>query len=173
MKKINQNGIGFVQIFLVAFLVAAIAVGFRIYKNSEKTAELAHQELAKKQEIERKAESVKRLNEQKDKVIVVLRKWEDAVKLAGMTSRIALSEPVSQMQAIRREMYDFKNDECFNRATKSMAEGMNDAIFAFEMFIKFPNNGSASESTSKYLDSSNSKVTNALQELNGCAPESQ
>ena len=48
--KIGPKGFGFIQVFLIVIVISALAVGFRIYKNSEKKAEIARQETLKKQE---------------------------------------------------------------------------------------------------------------------------
>jgi hypothetical protein len=169
-RKFSQQGFGVIQIFLIAILITAVAVSYRVYKNAEKRAELVRQEQLRKQELEKREVLIKKLTEQKNKVHLVLRKWEDAIKLAGMTSRISLPQPLSQMQAIRREMEDLKSNDCLNKATKTMADGMNEAIFAFEMFIKFPSNSSASETTSKYLTNSNANISIGMDELEKCIP---
>jgi hypothetical protein len=173
MNRPTQKGIGFLHIVGVIALLVALAVGFKVYKTHEKKAELVRQELLRKEEATRKVELVRGLNAQRDMVISTLSKWEDALKLAGMTSRIALSQSIAQMQAIKREMDELKTNECFQKSTKSMAAGMNDAIFAFEMFVRFPSNSSASDSTSKYLGTSNEKILAARQELDGCIPAGQ
>lgn len=151
-------------------LFVTLAIGFSVYKTHEKKSELARQELLSKEKASRKVALVRGLNAQRDRVFSTLGKWEDALKLAGMTSRIALPQPIAQMQAVKREMDELKTNECFEKSTKSMAAGMNDAIFAFEMFVRFPSNSSASESTSKYLGTSNEKIFAAKQELDACIP---
>ena len=173
VNQSTQRGIGFLHIVGAIALLVGLVIGFKVYKTHEKKVELARQELLRKEEASRKAELVRGLNAQRDKVISILSKWEDALKLAGMTSRIALPQPIAQMQAIKREIDELKTNECFEKSTKSMAAGMNDAIFAFEMFVRFPSNSSASDSTTKYLGTSNEKILVAKQVLDGCVPTGQ
>ena len=170
-NKKTQTGVGLLQILLILVVLLSSAIGFNIYKSHEKKAELARQEILQKQEETRKAELIRRLSGQRSTVLAILNKWDDALKLAGITSRIALTQPLSQMQAIKREMEELKTNECLEKATKSATAGMNDAIFAFEMFIKFPNNTVASDATSKSLTNSTDKIQSAKQELEACVPK--
>lgn len=101
-------------------------------------------------------------------VEAILIKWTDALRLAGMTSRIALAQPLSQMQAIRREMSSVKYDECSDKATKEIVSAMDNALFAFEMFIRYPSNSSASDTTASYLDKSVEGVTAGKARLEEC-----
>lgn len=169
-KEISQRGFGFLHVFAILIVVISLAIGFKVYKSNQKKAELAHQVQLRKQEAERKAALIRELTISKEKISSLLQKWEDAVRLASMTSRIALAQPLSQMQATRREVSELKINECFNKATKEIATGMDDAIFAFEMFIRFPSNYSASDTTSKYLISSKEKVSSASKSLDACIP---
>jgi hypothetical protein len=171
-NKFAQRGIGFLHIIGAIVLIVGLAIAFKAYKTNEKKVELARQDMLRKEEENRKTELVRGLKAQRAKVVSILNRWEDALKLAGMTSRIALPQPIAQMQAIKREMDELKSNECFEKSTKSMTAGMNDAIFAFEMFVRFPSNSSASDSTAKYLGTSNEKILIAKQELDACAPPS-
>ena len=168
MNRHNQRGIGLLHIIGSLALLVALAVGFKTYKTSEKKAAMAKEEQLRRQEVAQKAEVARVLSGQKDKVTSTLVKWDDALKLAGMTSRVALSQPIAQMQATKREMNELKTNDCFEKSTKSMAAGMSDAIFAFEMFARYPNNESASDSTSKYLGISTAKILAAKQDLDAC-----
>lgn len=182
--KICPKGFGFIQVFLILIVISALAVGFRIYKNSEKkaeiarqetlkkqetAAELARQEALKKQEEAHKVELAMRIAEQNIRVKSILNKWDDALKLASMTSRVALAQPLSQMQAVRREMDELKLNDCIDGATRKIVSGMNDAIFAFEMFVRFSNNTVASASTEQSLSSSGEKINSGKQALSHCA----
>lgn len=160
MKR-HQLGFGLLHVFAIfAFAVLAV-VGTKLYQTHVKKAEAAKQQA-------QKAALQQQLQEQKRSIGAVLTKWDDALHLAGMTSRIALAQPISQMQAIRREVKEIKENECFDNATSKITEGMDNAIFAFEMFVKFPNNGSASETTSKYLGSSTQKIEEGKQGIDAC-----
>jgi hypothetical protein len=170
MKKANSKGIGAIHLILILALFLGAGIGYKTYKAHEKKAELARIDLMRKEAETQKAEMIKRLNEQKEKILLVFKRWDDALKLAGMTSRIALAEPVSQMQAVRRDMEELKPNECFKKATKLAVEGMNDAIFGFELFIRFPSNSVASESTTERLKSSSDSILSAKQVIDDCIP---
>jgi hypothetical protein len=109
-----------------------------------------------------------KIDEETRQVAALIGKWSDAVELAGMTSRIALAQPISQMQAVRRELEGLELGECTSNAAKSVIEGMNDALFAFEMFIRYPNNASASQSTNQYLGKSATKVKAGMEQIKLC-----
>ena len=143
-----------IQILTLVLVIAACGLGFKLYSDhqlKQRRATLA--ETHKKQQAE---------------VDAILVKWKDALSLAGMTSRIALAQPLSQMQSIRREMSAIKYDECSDKATKEIVSGMDNALFAFEMFVRYPSNSSASDTTSSYLDKSVTGVAAGKAQLREC-----
>jgi len=110
-----------------------------------------------------------RLDAQRKQVSSLLAKWTDALELAGMTSRVALAQPLSQMQGVRRELESLELDSCVKSATGPMVDGMNNAIFAFEMFVRYPNNSSASDSTAEYLSKSTAKLVEGKKMVAACS----
>lgn len=181
--KSAPRGIGFIKILIIVALISVAAVGYRIYESNKRKAEIAQQEMLRKQqeaaeiakreaqqreEAARQIELAKRTAEQKAKISSILNKWDDALRLAGMTSRIALAQPLSQMQAVRRELDETRTNDCVDGATRKVVAGMNDAIFAFEMFVRFPNNSVASLSTEQSLSSSTEKISAGKQAINRC-----
>jgi len=181
--KPTQRGIGFIQVILLLALITAAAVGYRVYESNKRKTEIALQELLKKQqaaaevarleaqqreESARAAELARQTAEHRAKITSILNKWDDAIKLAGMTSRIALAQPLSQMQSVRRELDELRINSCFDGATRKVVSGMNDAIFAFEMFVRFPNNTVASVSTEQSLSSSGEKISAGKQAISRC-----
>lgn len=183
MNQPKQKGVSLSHIIGFMALLLVVAIGVNVYKNSEKKAAIVRQQLLQKEEVTRKLEFQqqsqntetarklelsRRLNVEKTKVLSIQSRWDDAVKLAGMTSRIALSQPIAQMQAVKREMDELRINPCFDKSTAAMASGMNDAIFAFEMFVRYPSNNSASDSTTKYLATSSDKILAATRELEAC-----
>ena len=114
-----------------------------------------------------------KLDAERKQVANTLVKWTDALELAGMTSRIALAQPISQMQSIRRELESLELDECTKAATKPMIEAMNNALFAFELFVRYPNSSSASSSTAEYLKNSTAQIKVGKQQIEVCAPISE
>lgn len=79
------------------------------------------------------------LFEKKDKGLVELqgieKKWEDAVAVAGSTGRIALAQPVSNLQAIRREFENVKLGKCLSTAKPAFEEHMDLVINAMLQFM--------------------------------------
>ena len=95
-------------------------------------------------------------------------KWDDAKNLAGMTARISLAQPISQMQSIRRELSEIRLNDCFNSGADKIVSGMNNAITAFEFFIRFPNSPTASETTAKYFVKSEGSITDGKVAIDNC-----
>lgn len=166
--KPTPRGIGLIHILLLLALIAAASVGYKAYENNNRIAEIERQEAQQREEAAHAAELAKITAERKAKITSILNKWNDALKLAGLTPRIALAQPVSQMQAIRRELDELRINECFDGATRKIVTGMNDAIFAFEMFARFPNNRVATVSTEQNLTSSSEKINAGKQMMNRC-----
>ncbi|MES2186636.1 MAG: hypothetical protein V4505_18940 [Pseudomonadota bacterium] len=92
----------------------------------EERAELA--ERAKKsQQVDLLAQSLKAIDD-------VVAKWGDAQRVAGATSRIALSGPMSSLQAIRREADAVVVPSCLSSAKGDLLQGMSTIIDAFIAF---------------------------------------
>lgn len=154
------GGLNVVHVFgLILALLLAVGA-YKWFKGYQVRAEL-------QAEIERSAALRAALDADKAKITVVLRKWDDAIGLANITSRIALAQPVSQMQAVRREMEDLKTNPCFEKGTKQMVGAMNNALFAFEMFAKYPN----STAPSAYFDKMREGFGAANDTLAECYPQ--
>jgi hypothetical protein len=63
-------------------------------------------------------------------------KWQDSLRVASSTSRIALSGPLMQMQSIKRELDSIYVSSCLKEAKKSLAEHMEKSISAFLSFMQ-------------------------------------
>lgn len=63
-------------------------------------------------------------------------RWEDAVKIAGTTGRIALSGPVSAMQALRRDAEQITVSPCMDQAKGHLVKHMGSTIEAFLVFMR-------------------------------------
>lgn len=101
----------------------------------------------------------------------LLTKWEDAIRLAGMTPRVAIAPQVAQLQSIHREMERLQTNPCFDKSTTSISKAMNNGIFAFEMFINYSNNSTASEATDSYLKKSQDGIAAGVDQIRGCVAE--
>lgn len=148
MKK--QRGLGIVPIILILAAVIAAAAGYRSWsKSEEKKAEIAAYEK------ERTA-----LRNQVDK-------WQDAMKLAGSTSRIALAGPVKSMQDIRRETSTIKVSKCLTPAMETLSSGMDHQINGFLQFMQ----GSEHEdAASDSLKSGTAKIVKTMEMIETCKP---
>ena len=62
-------------------------------------------------------------------------KWVDALRVAKATSRIALSGPIAQLQAIRRDAEAVVVSECLTDAKSSLRNHMDATINAFLAFM--------------------------------------
>ncbi|WP_172197426.1 hypothetical protein [Niveibacterium sp. COAC-50] len=167
-SRSRQVGISLVAVLLVIAVLVVIASGLQRHRAAQKRTELAKREELERKEVARRAASIARLSEQKDKVFSILAKWDDAVGLAKITTRSKVTGPVDRMQAIRREMGQVIGNDCINSATRQMSAGMDDAIFAFEMFVKYPRSQSASDTSKEYLDRSSDKIAAGTDDLMKC-----
>lgn len=62
-------------------------------------------------------------------------KYDDAIDLASSTSRISLSQPINNLQEIKREMSNLEVAECLIRAKDFSVISMENTIDGFLAFI--------------------------------------
>lgn len=62
-------------------------------------------------------------------------RWVDAVRVADATSRVSLSGPVSNLQAIRRETDALLLPDCLAASRQKLTEGMQHQIDGFLTFM--------------------------------------
>ena len=95
---------------------------------------------AERQELERRMAQEKEqrnaLTSSLKSVDDLLARWEDAVKVAGTSSRIALSTPVAALQATRREADQLTVPPCLDQAKEQLVQGMNSTIEGFLVFMR-------------------------------------
>ena len=150
----KQRGLNYIYLFVAMFVVIAGYFAYKAYQSyslKAAKAELARQMIAKQ-----------------DAIKSTLVKWDDARNLAGMTARISLAQPLSQMQSIRRDLSEIRSNECFNSGADKIVSGMNDAITAFEFFIRFPNSPTANETTAKYFSQSEASIIDGQKIIENC-----
>jgi hypothetical protein len=107
-----------------------------------------------------------RLTEEQVKTVQQLaERWDDALKVAGSTSRIALDGPVQELQKIRREVSGTDVPECFTKAKERLVSGMDNYIEGFLAFMQ------------QKEETSNEKIARAAisigafkERLNDCKP---
>lgn len=70
-----------------------------------------------------------------DRISEVFDDWEDALTLAGQTSRIALSPQVARLQDIRRQINDIDAPLCAYRVKHALVDSMDYSIMGFLAFM--------------------------------------
>jgi hypothetical protein len=70
-----------------------------------------------------------------DRMQTFLEEWRDTVRVAGATSRIALSGPVTQLQRIRRDAQGARWPTCAEQAKRHLVQAMDDTIDGFLAFM--------------------------------------
>ncbi len=142
---------------LVILAVLVLAIGAAIYKNeSRKTAALqaAQRAAAVAKEAELKQQQARADAERaalekaqdeakaKDALAQALKvvddlyaRWQDASNVAGTTSRIALSAPVANMQAIKRDAENLEVPPCLAAGKTEMVKGMQLTIEGYLEFM--------------------------------------
>lgn len=65
----------------------------------------------------------------------LVKRWLDASKLANNTSRIALANPISNLQEIKRETEALVVKECLQEAKGKLVSGMNMVIDGYIAFM--------------------------------------
>lgn len=70
-----------------------------------------------------------------DRMRGLLEEWRDTTRLAGATSRIALSGPVTQLQRIRRDAQAMRWPTCAEQARRHLLQMMDDTIDGLLAFM--------------------------------------
>ena len=99
---------------------------------------------------------------QKDKVFYadLAGKWVDALNVAGSTSRVSLSQPVTGMQEIRRQLRDKKAETyCESRMKQELLKSYD---FAIDGFLNFMRQNEIVSSAFISMSSDYQKNANAL-----------
>ena len=111
-----------------------------IVAKMQQEAEEEKQRQLEKQKQEFQAEVEKERNKNEfDKSVselnAIYARWNDALKLADSTARIALSGPVGKLQEIKREAESLMVPACLVEPKKKMIDGMNHMIDGFMHFM--------------------------------------
>lgn len=152
--KAKQPGLIPALLFVAAGAVATYsAVTYYNHKQAEARAAEATRarELAQQKELERKAaEAELRIEENRAAIQTmrqILARWEDAVKVAASSPRIALPRQIEALQTIRREFVAAAPPRslCMAPVHHTIAQGMDLQIRGFLAFL------SRNEGTSESL----------------------
>lgn len=160
----QQSGVSLVSLLLIVATLIAGAVWWKREQSAkQKAVALAEYTLQAEQRraSERKVAEEARLAEEKaeadnrhqadqlraetEKAFLALAdataKFNDGVKLAKSTARIALSSPVAALQKIMRETETLAVPTCFAAPQRKLVEGMAKYIDAFLLFMSDPKLG--------------------------------
>ncbi len=153
-RKRRQRG----SVWIILLVLIAVVVGawqYNGYKAEKKR--MAQMELQRQQESQkRQAEETrrelerqqleKRLAEEKQRrdslasanqaLDSLLGRWDDAVKLASNTGRIALSGPVTTLQGLRREAERLTVSPCMDQAKNLLLKSMESTTEGFLEFMR-------------------------------------
>ena len=150
------------SVLIVIAVVAAIVVGLVIYKERSRSAAKAEQqriELAQRQEIDRaqrerdvaaqrerealQEQQTKAQQEKRDLLAQALKqfddivvRFEDAGRVAGGTSRIALAQPVAALQALHREAAQLTTPPCLATGRDDLTDAMKEMVDAYIAFMQ-------------------------------------
>ncbi|MGP3505821.1 hypothetical protein FRC97_19130 [Paracidovorax citrulli] len=151
MNREAQRG----YVVWVVLLVLAVAVigawRYSEHRSRERVAAQQAQEAAAKRaqqariDEERKALEQRKAQEQAQKdalasslkaMDTLVARWDDAVKVASTTGRIALSGPVATLQAIKRETEGFTVPPCLDAGKAGLLRSMSSTEKGFLTFMR-------------------------------------
>lgn len=156
MKHRNRGNVLVMALVLVAAIVGAWQ--YSEYRSNQRKLQEAAAQAQRQREAEeqqRKVEEALRQAElkamqereaeakkQKDALVQALKavddfvvRWEDAARVAGVTSRIALSGQVTAMQTLKREAATLVVPPCLDAGKTSLDKSINVTIEAYMIFI--------------------------------------
>lgn len=138
--KKNKPKITFIKLVLV--FSAILVIGFAVMQNNKNKQDLAEKQALELKQKETSAALVAKIAQEKadtknqyNRLITIMTEWSDAVSLADKTPRIGLSGPVSQLQKIRRDAYDFKATSCSSPLKDKLILSMDKTINNFMAFM--------------------------------------
>jgi len=153
--KFKQRGY---VVWVVLALLAVVSIGaWRYSEHTKEQKRLAQvrqqdaQEAAQKKAEEQRREAERRELEkrladegrERDALVAskkavddLFMRWEDAARVASTTSRVSLSGPVTNLQALRRQAEQLVVAPCMDRAKSSLVEGMGHTIDGFLEFMQ-------------------------------------
>jgi len=184
----TQRGFGFLHILAIILVIGLGAAYWKYTSKQEagRAAFVAAEEADKrrksdeeadrklKAEIERKefearAEAEMRKSEfaKSFQLLDGLRlRWVDAFKIASVTARISLAQPVANLQSIRRETVALMVPSCLVSAKGSLVSGMDMSI---EGFMAFMGNSSNGEIVAKpYFSGAEKAFKEYVEKANDC-----
>ena len=95
-------------------------------------------------------EDINTQKEDRAKLDDIMERWNDASIVASRTSRIALSNVVQDMQALRREADKLVVTPCLTRAQANLLVGMDSELAGYLKFMADPNASITQDVVGKY-----------------------
>ncbi len=145
----KQAGFSFLKfVSILAVLIIALALYTNHQKQQKKEAQLAEVAIQQKKEIQLKIDvenaelkiredQMKKADQYSQTLKAVdglYQKWNDGIKLASSVGRIALAQPVGNLQTLKTEAANMQIPPCLDQAKADLIEGMRlytDGFLAF------------------------------------------
>lgn len=142
------------SVWVILLVLAALVLGawqYSEHKAEQKRAarEAAENEAQQRERAAREAERLeleKRLAAEKAKsdalvtankaLDALLIRWDDALKVAHSTGRIALATPVASLQGLRREAAELTVSPCMDPAKALLEKSMQNTVDGFIVFMR-------------------------------------
>ena len=112
---------------------------------------------------------INKVNASKDKIEDILDEFYDAYEVASSTSRIALANPVGEMQDIKRRAEDIEVPVCMDQVKSNYIKGMKKAINGFLSFMSQKSDAivySFFDTAASFFE----KATLEMNKINECVP---
>lgn len=147
----RQRGAAVWVVLVVLALATLGAWRYNEHRTKERQAIRQSQEAAEKQALQARAEQERKALEQRkaqeqaqrDSLTMSLKavddlvaRWNDAVKVASTTGRIALSGPVATLQSIKRETEQVTVPPCLDNGKADLVKSMASTEKGFLVFMR-------------------------------------
>ncbi len=104
-----------------------------------------------------------------EKLSLIESKWVDAFNLARSTPRIQLSQQVSALQTIKRDLDNLKLPDCLNQAKIFFGDSMDNAIEGFMAFMREASSSTVSNYM-KIADDAHWNFGTQINKISNCLP---
>lgn len=124
------------NVLYILIVAVAIAAAFVFWKESSRSAAKAESqrlELAQRQAQQEERNALTKAIRQFDDVVA---RWEDANKIAGSASRIAMAQPVGALQALHREAEQLQAPPCLEFGRENLIDAMRETVDGYIAFMQ-------------------------------------
>ncbi len=130
MARKYQKGLSVLHFIMIVLIVGGGSIWLMSYNKNQK--EIEQKAVAAKKAAEAEQATIKSL----DGIHKLVKRWDDANTLADSTARVALNNPISDMQSIRREMADLEMPECISKHKDLIIRSMDLTIDGYILFMQ-------------------------------------